>query len=77
MNPYSTATQGAWTTQVKAAATDEMEQQTGYAAAKMAVAVTPIVETGGFWRVKVEAATRSRRSSPGRACPGPTANPST
>jgi Flp pilus assembly protein TadG len=54
MNPYTTATQSSWQTQVQQAAADEMAQMTGFDSSKLTTTVTATSEVAtGLWRVQV------------------------
>jgi Flp pilus assembly protein TadG len=55
MNAYTPATLGRWQAAVVQATLDEMQGQTGYAPAQLAVTVAATAETGGLWRVRVTA----------------------
>ena len=55
MNPYTSAQQGAWQSQIQQTAQNEMTQQTGYDPSKLSTSATVTIESTGLRRVRVQA----------------------
>ena len=54
MNPWNISTQTAWTTGIRQAVTDELNQSAGFDNNELIVDVTNIIEVGGMRRVRVQ-----------------------
>src|SRR5262245_46343760 len=55
VNPYTPGTYSNWQTQLKQAVAEEMSQLPGFDSAQLSTTVTGVPETGGMWRVEVQA----------------------